>query len=212
VEAAAERPVPDESFQRVVPENAKHACVRREGLICDARQTAVQAPPERVFAVLQNLGGERGWPYANLLWQLRGWIDHLLGGVGMSRGRSHKGPFRAGEYVDFWRVEQVECSKSLLLRAEMKLPGRAWLQFLLTPHAQGETLLRCQAWFEPRGLAGELYWWLLYPIHCLIFRGMLKMLQSQSQEGQQSLLMESLACEKPAAADEEKKTSTTQNL
>jgi len=72
VEAAAERPVPDESFQRIVPENAIHACVRHEGLICDTRQVAVNAPAEQVFAVLRNLGGERGWPYANLLWQLRG--------------------------------------------------------------------------------------------------------------------------------------------
>jgi len=182
VEAAAQRPIPDESIQRLVPENARHACIRHEGLICDAGQVGVNAPPERVFAVLQNLGGERGWPYANLLWQLRGWIDRLLGGVGMTRGRSREGPLRAGDYVDFWRVEEVIWPQSFLLRAEMKLPGRAWLQFLVTPHATGETRLHCRAWFEPRGLAGELYWWLLYPVHRLIFRGMLRALQGQSEE------------------------------
>jgi uncharacterized protein YbjT (DUF2867 family) len=182
VQAAAERPVPDESFQDFVPENAHHACVRREGLVCDTRQATVNAPAEQVFAVLQNLGGERGWPYANLLWQLRGWIDRLSGGVGMARGRNHEGAFRVGDYVDFWRVELVTWPQSLLLRAEMKLPGRAWLQFLLTHQATGETGLRCCAWFEPRGLAGEAYWWLLYPIHSLIFRGMLRAIQRQSED------------------------------
>ena len=181
VEAAVERLIPDESFQRIIPENAQHVCIRREGLICDAGQVDVNAPPEQVFAVLQNLGGERGWLYANILWQLRGWIDSLLGGVGMRRGRSCEGLFKAGDHVDFWRVEEVTKPKNLLLRAEMKLPGRAWLQFLLTPHATGETRLRCQAWFEPRGVAGELYWWLLYPIHRLIFRGLLQAIQNQSQ-------------------------------
>jgi len=182
IEAAAERPVPDESFQRMIPENTEHICLRREGLICDAGQTAVHAPAEQVFAVLQKLGGERGWLYANVLWQLRGWIDGLLGGVGMRRCRSREGQLKAGDSVDFWRVEEVSRLKSLLLRAEMKLPGRAWLQFLLTPSTARETRLRCRAWFEPRGVAGELYWWLLYPIHRLIFRGMLIAIQSQAEK------------------------------
>ena len=182
VEAAVERLIPDESVQRIIPENAQHVCIRREGLICDAGQVDVNAPAEQVFVVLQNLGGERGWLYANLLWQLRGWIDSLLGGVGMRRGRSRDGPLRMGDYVDFWRVEEVTRHKNLLLRAEMKLPGRAWLQFLLTPSPTGGTRLRCCAWFEPLGLAGEFYWWLLYPIHRLIFRGLLRAIQSQSEK------------------------------
>ena len=182
VEAATERPVPDESFQWAVPENARHASVRREGLIGDIRQAAVNATAEQVFAVLQNLGGERGWLYANWLWQLRGWIDSLMGGVGMRRGKSSDGPLEVGDHIDFWRVKQITPSHRLLLQAEMKLPGRAWLQFLLTPLSTGETRLRCCAWFEPRGLGGEAYWWLLYPIHCLIFRGMLRAIQRQSEE------------------------------
>jgi uncharacterized protein YbjT (DUF2867 family) len=183
IEAAAERPVPDESLQRMIPENTEHICLRREGLICDAGQTAVHAPAEQVFAVLQRLGGERGWLYANALWQLRGWMDALLGGVGMRRNGSREGELKAGDALDFWRVAEVSRFKGLLLRAEMKLPGRAWLQFQLTRVTANETRLRCCAWFEPRGMAGELYWWLLYPIHRLIFRGMLMAIQRQSEKG-----------------------------
>jgi uncharacterized protein YbjT (DUF2867 family) len=181
VEAALERPVPDESLQHLFPENATHASVRREGLISDVRQASVNAPAEQVFAVLQGLGGKRGWLYANNLWQLRGWVDGLLGGVGMRRGNNCDGPLKTGDYVDFWRAEQVTCPRSLLLRAELKLPGRAWLQFLLSPEAKGQTRLSCWAWFEPRGLAGEIYWWLLYPIHYLIFRGMVRAIQTRSE-------------------------------
>ena len=187
VGAALDRPVPDESFQHLLPENAGHASIRREGLISDVRQASVNAPAEQVFAVLQRLGGQRGWLYANILWQFRGWLDELLGGVGMRRGRSSDGPLKPGGYVDFWRVEQVICPRSLLLRAEMKLPGRAWLQFLLTPHDDGRTRLTCWAWFEPRGLAGEVYWWLLYPIHYLIFQGMVRAIQTRSEESFKAL-------------------------
>lgn len=180
VEAALDRPVPDESFQHLFPRNARHASVRRGGLISDVRQACVNAPPEQVFAVLKGLGGKRGWLYVNFLWQMRGWVDGLLGGVGMRRGVSRDGPLKTGDFLDFWRVEQVTCPRSLLLRAEMKLPGRAWLQFLLTPD-KGRTRLSCWAWFEPRGLAGEIYWWLLYPIHYLIFVGMVKAIQRRSE-------------------------------
>ena len=181
VQTAVERTIPDDSLQRSIPEGARHVCLGREGLICDSGQTDVSAPPEYVFAVLQSLGGKRGWPYANFLWHLRGWMDRLLGGVGMTRGKSHESEMMAGDYVDFWRVEEATRPSKLLLHAEMKLPGRAWLQFVLTPRAGGRTILRCCAWFEPLGLAGEAYWWLLYPIHCFIFQGMLRAIQKQSE-------------------------------
>ena len=167
VEAALDRPVPDESFQHLFPRNARHASVRREGLITDVRQACLNASAEQVFAVLQGLGGKRRWLHANFLWPIRGWVDRLLGGVGMRRSGSRDGQLKTGDCLDFWRIEQVACPRSLLLRAEMKLPGRAWLQFLLTPD-KGQTRLSCWAWFEPRGLAGEIYWWLLYPIHFLV--------------------------------------------
>jgi len=167
VEAALDRPVPDESFQHLFPRNARHASVRREGLITDVRQACLNASAEQVFAVLQGLGGKRRWLHANFLWQIQGWVDRLLGGVGMRRSGSRDGQLKTGDCLDFWRIEQVACPRSLLVRAEMKLPGRAWLQFLLTPD-KGQTRLSCWAWFEPRGLAGEIYWWLLYPIHFLV--------------------------------------------
>jgi hypothetical protein len=85
-----------------------------------------------------------------------------------------RGPLNKNDHVDFWYVQDLEAGRRLLLRAEMKLPGRAWLEFLLSPQARGRTLVRCCAWFEPRGLSGELYWWVLYPVHILIFRGMVQ--------------------------------------
>jgi hypothetical protein len=84
------------------------------------------------------------------------------------------GQLKQGDRTDFWYVEEMEIDRRLLLRAEMKVPGRAWLEFLLTPQARGRTLIRCCAWFEPKGLFGELYWWVLYPIHILIFKGMVQ--------------------------------------
>jgi uncharacterized protein YbjT (DUF2867 family) len=181
VEVAVSRPVPDNSFQHNIPAGTAHASIRREGLICDIRQEVVNAPAAQVFSVIECLGGQGGWLYANFLWQLRGLLDRLLGGVGMKRGKSCKGSLSVGDCVDFWRIEEVLPAQSLLLRAEMKLPGRAWLQFALFPVGSGNTLLRCTAWFEPRGIIGELYWWVLYPIHVLIFRGLVKAIQNHAE-------------------------------
>jgi hypothetical protein len=100
----------------------------------------------------------------------------------MSRGRGERANLQAGDCVDFWRVEEVVPGEKISLHAEMKLPGRAWLQFVLIPDSRERTLLRCFAWFEPRGLAGELYWWVLYPIHVLIFRGMARAIARKSED------------------------------
>ncbi len=140
--------------------------------------------------MVERLGGEAGWLYSNVLWQARGTIDRLLGGVGMKRGRSRKSSLRPGDHLDFWRIESVVPSRSLVLRAEMKLPGRAWLQFALSPAAAGGTLLRCCAWFEPRGIAGEIYWWMLYPIHVLIFRGLVNAIQERSEQNLPALTLD----------------------
>ncbi len=173
---------PDESIHEMIARDTPHVALRRRGYICDVRQLRVNAPAAQVFGVLQGLGGKSGWPYANTLWQLRGWIDRLMGGVGMSRGRTGGATLQAGDCVDFWRVEKIASGESILFRAEMKLPGRAWLQFSLLAESRACTLLSCYAWFEPRGLAGELYWSLLYPIHVLIFRGMVKAIARQSEK------------------------------
>jgi uncharacterized protein YbjT (DUF2867 family)/uncharacterized protein YndB with AHSA1/START domain len=186
VELAVSRSGPDKSVRTMIRRSESHVSLRRHGYICDVRQTVIHAPAARVFAVLQGLGGRPGWLYGNLLWQIRGWLDRRLGGVGMSRGRTGGAQLQAGDYVDFWRVEDVVPGEEILLRAEMKLPGRAWLQFILLAESREHTHLRCCAWFEPLGLAGEFYWGLLYPIHLLIFRGMVRAIARKSEDGFQS--------------------------
>lgn len=182
VEAAVSASGPDKSVGETIPRSVSHIALRSRGTICDVRQILVHAPTAQVFTVLQGLGGKAGWLYANLLWQIRGWLDHWLGGVGMSRGRGERAHLRAGDCVDFWRVEEVIPGEKISLHAEMKLPGRAWLQFVLIPDSRERTLLRCFAWFEPCGLAGELYWWVLYPIHVLIFRCMARAIARKSED------------------------------
>jgi uncharacterized protein YndB with AHSA1/START domain len=161
---------------------ATHRTFRAEGIICDARETIVDAPPERVFELIGNIGGKNGWFYANLLWSVRGWMDQSIGGVGMKRGRSRPSGMEAGDIIDFWQVDRADPPSTVLLRAEMKLPGEAWLQFSLKRQSNNRTLLRCCAWFQPRGLAGEIYWYGLYPVHALIFSGMLRAIRKHTEQ------------------------------
>jgi uncharacterized protein YbjT (DUF2867 family) len=138
-----------------------------------SRRVDVAATAEQTFAPIQRIGGNTGWYYANGFWRLRGLIDKLVGGVGLRRGR--RDPFRlaVGDTLDFWRVEAFEQGRLLRLAAEMKTPGRVWLQFEVDANQGGSTL--CQtAIFDPHGLAGLAYWYTLYPIHYLIFAGMLR--------------------------------------
>ncbi|GEJ57025.1 DUF2867 domain-containing protein [Anaeromyxobacter diazotrophicus] len=144
------------------------------GLIVERRQREVAAAPADVFRAFSGLGGDRGWLYAGWAWRLRGALDRLLGGVGLRRGRRDRDELRAGDALDFWRVEEVQPARLLRLRAEMKVPGRAWLQFEVHPAAGGATRLVQTAFFAPRGLAGLAYWYLLYPIHALIFRHLIE--------------------------------------
>jgi hypothetical protein len=116
----------------------------------------------------------------NWIWQLRGRLDRLAGGVGMRRGRRHPTDVRVGDALDFWRVEAVEPDSLLRLRAEMKVPGGAWLQFKAQPQASGRTLLSQTAFFAPRGLFGLAYWYALYPVHQLIFSGMIRRVAAQA--------------------------------
>ncbi|MBK6488919.1 MAG: SDR family oxidoreductase [Gemmatimonadetes bacterium] len=146
----------------------------REGMEIEQRQRVVQATPRQVFLAFTSLGGDRGWLTMNWAWQLRGVADRMIGGVGMRRGRRHPVEVRAGDAVDFWRVEQVKDGELLRLRAEMKVPGRAWLEFSVVPHDAGTSLLTQTALFAPRGLFGWLYWYAMVPLHALIFSGMIR--------------------------------------
>jgi hypothetical protein len=150
--------------------------------IVDSRTVRVKAPPEVAFEPVQGIGGETGWYFANLLWRVRGFLDLLVGGVGLRRGRRHPRQLTPGDALDFWRVEAFEPGRLLRLFAEMKLPGRAWLQFEVEGDAAGSTL-RQTAIFDPLGVAGLLYWYAFYPVHRLIFAGMLRNL-ARSAEAQ----------------------------
>jgi len=144
-----------------------------QGLQIERRQQVVDAPPEDVYAAFSRLGGENGWLYAGALWWLRGVADRLVGGPGFRRGRRDPNEVRVGDAVDFWRVEAVELDRLLRLRAEMKVPGEAWLQFEARPAGGGQTLLTQTAFLAPKGLFGFLYWYGLYPFHGLIFGKMI---------------------------------------
>jgi len=135
----------------------------------DRREIATTASPDRVFAAVAGVGGRRGWYVANRLWSLRGLIDKLIGGVGMRRGRRHPDQLRVGDALDFFRVEANDPPKLLRLRAEMKVPGEAWLEWRITTDAGGTTLHQL-ARFHPRRIAGRLYWWILLPVHKVMFR------------------------------------------
>ena len=145
---------------------------RTDGRLVDTRVRSVAAPPAQAFAPVRRIGGGNGWYYANGLWRLRGFLDLLVGGVGLRRGRRDPELPTVGSALDFWRVEAYEPDRLLRLRAEMRLPGRAWLQFEVEGDGHGSQI-RQTALFDPRGLAGLLYWYALLPLHKLVFRGML---------------------------------------
>jgi hypothetical protein len=150
-------------------------------MIVDRRTFEVVAPAERVFAEVERLGGQTGWPYANLLWRIRGAVDRAVGGVGMRLGRRDPDHVRVGDAVDFWRVEEVRSPALLRLRAEMRLPGRAWLQYEVEPSPDGRSSRLVQsAFFEPRGLWGLVYWYGLSPVHPSVFKGMARTLAARA--------------------------------
>ena len=146
----------------------------QEGMIVEQRRAESAAEPGAVYRVFSALGGARGWLVWNGLWHLRGGLDRLLGGVGMRRGRRDAREVRVGDAVDFWRVEAVEPDRLVRFRAEMKVPGRAWLQFHVEPRAGGGSVVTQTAFFAPKGLSGTLYWYALYPLHAVIFGDMIK--------------------------------------
>jgi uncharacterized protein YbjT (DUF2867 family) len=156
----------------------------RDGMILEQRQQQVQASARQVFNTFMGIGGDRGWFAHNWAWRWRAFLDRLVGGVGMRRGRRHPDELYPGEALDFWRVEAVEANKLLRLRAEMKVPGQAWLQFEVEEETSGGCCLTQKAFFEPRGVAGLLYWHGLYPFHQLIFRGMIRRIAQRAEDAE----------------------------
>ncbi|MDH5315870.1 MAG: SDR family oxidoreductase [Gemmatimonadota bacterium] len=141
--------------------------------LLDSRSIHVEAPPSAAFAAVRRIGGETGWYFANLLWRIRGWMDILSGGVGMRRGRRHPDQLRVGDVVDWWRVEALTPDRYLRLAAEMKLPGRGWIEYEVAPEGSGSRITQT-ATLDPHGLAGLIYWYGVWPIHAVVFRGMIR--------------------------------------
>lgn len=169
-ETFAIRPMPlREAVMRAIDDDATR------GHRIDTRQVVVDAPPAQVFAPVRRIGGATGWYFGNALWRLRGWLDRCTGGPGMPRHRRDPDTCAVGDVIDGWRVEAYEPDRLLRLAAGLKLPGRGWLEFRVTPLGDGErSLLRQTATFDPRGLTGRLYWYAVLPLHALVFRGLLQ--------------------------------------
>ncbi|MCX4405484.1 MULTISPECIES: SDR family oxidoreductase [unclassified Streptomyces] len=141
-------------------------------LYSDRRELAVDAPPGALWRVIEGIGGENGWYSFPSAWALRGRLDRLVGGVGLRRGRRDAARLRVGDSLDFWRVEDIEPGHLLRLRAEMRLPGLAWLELYAEAGAGGRSRYRQRALFHPHGLLGQAYWWSISPFHALVFGGM----------------------------------------
>lgn len=155
---------------------------KQEGMIIERHQRVVAAPKEEVWQVVSAIGGRKGWPWGNKLWALRGLLDRFMGGVGMRRGRRSESELRRGDVIDFWRVEVCEPGSNLLLAAEMKLPGKGWLQFSLEQIDSGRTRLVQTCYYEPHGLSGQLYWNIFLPFHKLLFPGMIRVLKEEAEQ------------------------------
>jgi hypothetical protein len=141
--------------------------------LVDSRSAVVPFSSAVAFRPVERIGGQTGWYFGNWLWRIRGLVDLIFGGAGMRRGRRNPEHLLVGDTLDFWRVEEFRPGQLLRLAAEMRLPGRAWLQFEVEPAGSG-SVLRQTAIFDPAGIMGQIYWYVLYPVHKIMFAGMLK--------------------------------------
>lgn len=169
VEGAPSDPLPSD------PEWAGHK------VYLDSKERDCAAPREKLWRIIESIGGENGWYSMPMAWGLRGFADKLVGGVGLRRGRVHADVLRVGEAVDWWRVERLDRGSYLRLRAEMKVPGLAWLEFRATSNEDGSSHYFQRAIFFPRGLAGRLYWLSILPFHGVIFSGMAKRIVEKAE-------------------------------
>lgn len=160
IEGASSNPLPSD------PEWAGHL------VYTDLREKRTSAKPADLWRVIESIGGDNGWYSFPLAWAIRGWMDKLVGGVGLRRGRRDPHRLHTGDVLDFWRVERIDSGHFLRLRAEMRVPGRAWLEMTAEPTDDGGSVYRQRAIFFPRGLGGRLYWFSILPFHGIIFSGM----------------------------------------
>lgn len=151
----------------------------------DTRKRILRSSPERVWRVVESIGGENGWYSWPIAWAIRGWIDKLVGGVGLRRGRRDPLHLKVGDALDWWRVEALEPGKLLRLRAEMRVPGDAWLEMEVLTEAN-DTVYRQRAIFFPRGLSGRLYWWAVTPFHGIVFNGMANRIAAAGEDSRQA--------------------------
>jgi hypothetical protein len=160
-----------------------YTLVEKRGMFIEQRVRLVDSNPTTVYQTFAALGGEIGWLHWNSLWRLRALLDRLTGGVGYRHGRRHPSELRVGDPVDFWRVEAIKPDKLLRLRAEMRLPGRGWLQFEVNQdESSNRSKLVQTAYFAPKGLFGLVYWYALYFLHKRIFDGMIAKVCAMSEK------------------------------
>ncbi len=148
------------------------------GMVHDKKIITIEKSSSDIFKFLSSLGGETGWLYGNFLWKIRGYIDLFFGGVGLRRGRRDPLVLNQGDALDFWRIEKVIENKLIRLKAEMKVPGKAWLQYEIVEN-ENNCQLTQTAFFAPKGLFGLIYWYSLFPVHIFIFRGMIKAIRNR---------------------------------
>jgi uncharacterized protein YbjT (DUF2867 family) len=158
--------------------------IRQQGFFVEAQNKHLDIKPEAVFRAVTGLGGENGWLYLDWIWRLRGVADKLVGGPGL-RGRKTNGTIREGDILDFYRVELLELGRRMRLRAELKAPGLGWMEWRITPETGGIIALTQIAYFAPKGLAGNLYWYTLLPFHRLVFSGLIKAIAHRAREIQE---------------------------
>ncbi len=153
----------------------------RNGMIIEVRRCIVHSKTSTVYSIFTDIGGPNGWP-CNWAWRLRALFDRVIGGVGMRKGRPDPAEIAVGDALDFFRVVKIQTGRLMRLKAEMKLPGDGWLQFEVTPHGEDRAQLTQTVFFAPKGLPGIVYWYLLYPLHSLIFCKMIKRLAQRSEQ------------------------------
>ena len=170
--AFSAKPWSEEALSAATP--LRWGGVRIRTRLIDSRAVGLPVSAGAAFAPIRRIGGANGWYYGDWLWRLRGFLDRLVGGVGMDRGRRDPEHLAAGDILDCWRVEVYEPDARLLLAAEMKLPGRGWLEFVVTRRGDETSTVRQTAVFDAAGVWGRIYWHALYPLHVFLFRGLLR--------------------------------------